>query len=259
MSDAARFAGKAVIVTGAATGIGRATLARLAGEGATLLAVDVNAEGLAESADLARRAAGKAERVTAVTASITDETAIRSAFAGFAEREGRIDVLVNVAGVLRAVHSVEETLEEFVRILQINLVGTFLCCREALPYLLESKGNIVNTASTSAFFGCPYMAAYAASKGGVAALTHTLGWEYINRGVRVNAVAPGGVATAMTDAMGAARLPEGADMSLFTHLGRPDGTYGAPENIAAIIAMIASDDGAYMNAEVVRVDGGYHG
>ena len=98
-----------------------------------------------------------------------------------------------------------------------------------------------------------------ASKGGVAALTHTLGWEYIKRGVRVNAVAPGGIATPMTDAMGAGGFPEGADMSLFAHLSRPDGIYGSPENIASIIAMIASEDDAYMNAEVVRVDGGYHG
>ncbi len=259
MSSAARFAGKVAIVTGAATGIGRATLARLASEGATLLAVDVNADALAESVDQARRVAGQADRVESVAASIADEAAIRHAFAAFAERQGKLDVLVNVAGVLRAVHSVEETLEDFVRILQVNLVGTFLCCREALPHLLESKGNIVNTASTSAFFGYPYMAAYAASKGGVAALTHTLGWEYISRGVRVNAVAPGGVATPMTEAMGTRGFPEGADMSLFAHLVRPDGAYGAPENIAAVIAMIASDDGAYMNAEVVRVDGGYHG
>lgn len=259
MSSAARFVDKVAIITGAATGIGRATLARLASEGATLLAVDVNADALAESVDQARGAAGQAERVASAVASVTDEAAIRQAFAAFVQRQGKLDVLINVAGVLRAVHSVEETLEDFVRILQINLVGTFLCCREALPYLLESKGNIVNTASTSAYFGHPYMAAYAASKGGVAALTHTLGWEYIKRGVRVNAVAPGGIATPMTDAMGAGGFPEGADMSLFAHLSRPDGIYGSPENVASIIAMIASEDGAYMNAEVVRVDGGYHG
>jgi len=133
MSSAARFVDKVAIVTGAATGIGRATLARLASEGATLLAVDVNVDALAESADQARSAAGRAGRVETVVASITDEAAIKSAFAGFAERQGKLDVLINVAGVLRAVHSVEETLEDFVRILQIIWSAPFCAAARRCP------------------------------------------------------------------------------------------------------------------------------
>jgi NAD(P)-dependent dehydrogenase (short-subunit alcohol dehydrogenase family) len=258
MTSAARFAGKTAIVTGAATGIGRATLARLVAEGAAALGVDRNEEGLAESVEQARAGAGHGGRADFAAASITDEAAIKGIFADFAAREGRLDVLVNMAGVLRAEHSTEETLDDFVRILQVNLVGTFLCCREALPHLLETRGSIVNAASTSSFFGHPYMAAYAASKGGVAALTHTLAWEYMNRGVRVNAIAPGGIATPMTAAMGAGGFPSNPDMSLFAHLMRPNGEYGQPEHVAGVIAMLASGDGAFVNGEVVRVDGGCH-
>ena len=94
------------------------------------------------------------------------------------------------------------SLAEFQQILNVNLIGTFLCCREAIPALLETKGCIVNAASTSAQFGHPYMAAYAASKGGVYALTRTLAWEYLKQGVRVNAVAPGGILTPMVLAQG---------------------------------------------------------
>ena len=258
MTAGKRFVGKTAIVTGAATGIGRATLARLASEGAVALGVDLNESGLAESIEQARAAATEGGRVSSAVASVTDEQAIKKAFADFASAEGRLDILINMAGILRAVHSTEETLDDFTRILQVNLVGTFLCCREALPHLLETKGNIVNAASTSSFFGHPYMAAYASSKGGVAALTHTLAWEYMNRGVRVNAVAPGGIATPMTAAMGAGGFPPNPDMSLFGHLARPNGEYGAAENVAAVIATLASDDGAFVNGEVVRVDGGCH-
>ncbi len=219
-----------------------------------MLGVDLNEDGLKEAVD---QASGSGSASYAV-ASVTDEAAIKEVFSKFIGTAGKLDVLINMAGVLRAVHSTEETVENFTRILQINLVGTFLSCREALPHLLETKGNIVNAASTSSFFGHPYMAAYAASKGGVAALTHTLAWEYMNRGVRVNAVAPGGIATPMTAAMGAGGFPDNPDMSLFAHLMRPNGEYGDPSKVAGLIAMLASDDGAFINGEVVRVDGGCH-
>ena len=258
MTSASRFVDKAVIVTGAATGIGRATLGRLVAEGATALAIDMNEAGLTESVELAQKGAAHGGRAEYQVASVTDEASIRRIFADFTSRAGKLDVLVNMAGILRAVHSTEETLEEFSRIVQVNLVGTFLCCREALPHLLRTRGNIVNAASTSSFFGHPYMAAYAASKGAIAAMTHTLAWEYMQQGVRVNAVAPGGISTPMTDTMKAGGFPPNTDMSLFVHLARPDGRFGEPANVAAVIATLASDDGAFVNGEVVRVDGGCH-
>jgi NAD(P)-dependent dehydrogenase (short-subunit alcohol dehydrogenase family) len=142
-------------------------------------------------------------------------------------------------------------------LIQVNLVGTFLFCRAALPHLLETGGNIVNAASTSVEFGHPYMAAYSASKGGIAAMTHSLAWEYVRRGVRVNAVAPGGINTPMVQNTPAG-FPEGVDGMLFMHLTPPDQRFGVPENVAGVIAMLASADGAHINGEIIRIDGGVH-
>ncbi|SEN43141.1 NAD(P)-dependent dehydrogenase, short-chain alcohol dehydrogenase family [Pseudomonas sp. ok272] len=257
MTTASRFQNKNIIVTGGASGIGRATVIRLVGEGGTVLAVDLDEAGLQETLAQAN-AVENGGRAFAARLSITDEQAVRSTVQRFAQDQGRLDVLVNMAGVLCSTHTTETSFEDFMRVVQINLGGTFLCCREALPFLLESKGNIVNAASTSAFFGHPYMAAYSASKGGVAALTQALSREYIKRGVRVNAVAPGGIATPMVAAQ-AQGFPAQADLSLFMHLTRPDRKLGAPQEVAAVIAMLASDDGAFVNGAVLRIDGGTHG
>lgn len=258
MTTIARFQGKTIIVTGAASGIGRATVIRLVAEGGKVLAVDLDAEGLEQTLALAN--AGPAGNGLALSArlSITDEQALRQAIAGFASEHGGLDVLVNMAGILRSTHTTQTSFESFMQMLQVNLGGTFLCCREALPFLLQRQGNIVNAASTSAFFGHAYMAAYSASKGGVAALTQALAREYLNRGVRVNAVAPGGIRTPMVAAQAEAFPPE-ADFSLYAHLSRPDRQLGEPEQVAAVIAMLASEDGAFINGTVLRIDGGTHG
>jgi len=134
----------------------------------------------------------------------------------------------------------------------VNLVGTFMFCQAALPHLLESRGSIVNTSSTSALGGLAYGAAYGTSKGGVSALTRTLAVEFGRRGLRCNAVNPGSIQTAMmTDGL----LPEDADSRLVQRaqsLGRPRG----PEVVAAVIALLASEDGIHINGEEIRVDGG---
>ena len=253
----ARFQGKAVIVTGAASGIGRAAFIRLVSEGATALGVDLNEAGLKETAAAAGISAAHGGAASVALASVSDEAEVRRVVGEFAGRTGRLDSLVNMAGILRSSHTTETPLDQFLEIIRINLVGTFLFCREALPHLLETKGNIVNAASTSAFFGHPYMAAYSASKGGVAAMTHALAWEYMQRGVRVNAIAPGGIATPMV-AGTPQGFPQGVDMSLFMHLSRPDHQFGRPEDVAGVIAMLASEDGRFMNGEIVRIDGGVH-
>ncbi|WP_414157049.1 SDR family NAD(P)-dependent oxidoreductase [Pseudomonas sp. BNK-15] len=258
MSRASRFQGKNIIVTGAASGIGRAVVLRLVEEGAMVLAVDLNSEGLQGTLASAEVLAGNGGRATSACLSITDESAVREAFGAFVKSTGHLDALINMAGILASAHTAEMSFETFMRIVQINLGGTFLCCREALPYLVESKGNIVNAASTSAFFGHPYMAAYSASKGGVAALTQALSREYMKSGVRINAVAPGGIATPMVAAQ-ADNFPAEADMSLFMHLSRPDRQLGEPEDVAGVIAMLACDDGAFVNGAILRIDGGTHG
>ncbi len=258
MNVASRFKDRNVIVTGAASGIGRATLLRLVGEGATALAIDRDSVGLEQSLELAAVTADHGGTAHGRALSITDEVAVRNAVQAFVRERGRLDVLINMAGVLRSGHTVDTSMAAFMELLEINLGGTFLFCREALPFLLESRGNIVNAASTSAFFGHAYMAAYSASKGGVAALTQALSREYLNRGVRVNAVAPGGIRTPMVAAQAQAFPPE-ADFSLYTHLSRPDRQLGEPEEVAAVVAMLASDDGAFVNGAVLRIDGGTHG
>ncbi|MBI3677130.1 MAG: SDR family oxidoreductase [Proteobacteria bacterium] len=257
MTLASRFEGKTAIITGSASGIGRATLIRLVSEGATALGVDQDEAGLRETVSLANNAAGTGGQASFAVGSIADEAFVKSTVEAFAAKNGRLDVLVNLAGILRSTHLVDTTLEEFRHIIAVNLEGTFLFCRQALPHLLKTKGNIVNAASTSASFGHPYMAAYAASKGGIAAFTHTLAREFILQGVRVNAVAPGGIMTPMVAGQ-PARFPEGANLSLFSNLTRPDGHFGRPEAVAGVIAMLASEDGEFINGEIIRIDGGTH-
>ena len=257
MANASRFEGKTAIVTGAASGIGRAALVRLVSEGAIALAVDLNEAGLNETLAQAAAAAAHGGSATMAVCSVSDEADVKRTVAEFVARQGRLDVLVNMAGILRSSHTTETSLDQFMQLIQVNLVGTFLCCREALPHLLETKGNIVNASSTSVEYGHPYMAAYSASKGAIASMTHSLAWEYMRRGVRVNAVAPGGIVTPLVIATPDG-FPEGVDRSLFLHMTPPDQKFGMPDNVAGVIAMLASADGTHINGEIIRIDGGVH-
>lgn len=247
-----RLRGKSALVTGAASGIGAATALRLAAEGATVLAVDLNAEGLKATVDaLPPEATGS---ITAHVADVSDEEAVAAAVALAVETGGGLDVVANIAGILRAAHSTDHSLELWDQVIRVNLTSTFLVCRAALPHLLDGGGVIVNSASTSAEFGHPWMAAYAASKGGVAALTHTLAVEYSKRGVRVNAIAPGSVRTGMTKGLD---FPADADFDLIPRIMSPIGP-GDPASVASVVAMLASDDGAHISGEIIRIDGGTH-
>lgn len=244
-----RFEGKVAFVTGAAAGIGRATAIRLASEGAGLQLVDVAEPGLVETAALCEK---EGARVGHSLCDVTDEAQVRASVQACIDLHGRLDVLCNIAGILLLDHFEKITVERFRRVLDVNLVGTFLFCQAALPHLLESRGNIVNTSSTSALAGLAYGAAYGTSKGGVSALTRTLAVEFGKKGLRCNAVNPGSIQTAMmTDGL----LPEDADPKLVLRaqsLTRPRG----PEAVAAVIAMLASADGIHINGEEIRVDGG---
>jgi NAD(P)-dependent dehydrogenase (short-subunit alcohol dehydrogenase family) len=177
-----------------------------------------------------------------------------------------LDSLVNAAGILRAAHTHETSLELWNRIVGINLTGTFLVVREALPALLANpRSAIVNFSSTSASFAHPYMAAYAASKGGIQAFTHSLALEYAKDGLRAACVAPGSVKSGITDATGG-YIPKDADWSLFPRLMpilpttvESSGTGMAePSAIAGVIAMLVSDDGAWITGTEIRIDGGTH-
>jgi meso-butanediol dehydrogenase/(S,S)-butanediol dehydrogenase/diacetyl reductase len=244
-----RFEDRSVIVTGAASGIGRSTAERLAAEGALLTISDVNAEGLEQTAATCRESGAV---VTSLVSDVSDEAAVAELIGAAVADHGRLDVLVNVAGILQFKDFRLTTLQDFQRIIGVNLTGTFLTCRDAMPHLLESQGNIVNISSTAALAGHPWTSSYSASKGGVLALTLTLAVEFGKLGVRCNAVAPGSNNTPIQEAF---ELPEGADAKLLRRIMPLDKMRG-PENVAGAVAFLGSDDAAHVNGEVLRVDGG---
>jgi NAD(P)-dependent dehydrogenase (short-subunit alcohol dehydrogenase family) len=244
-----RFKDKVALITGGAAGIGRATAERLASEGASVFLVDVQEDALRESAEKCR-ALGAATEFQ--TCDVSKPEQVEAAVRACVDRFGKLDVLVNIAGILSLDHTHELSLERWNQVLAINLTGTFLFCRAALPHLLASGGNIVNTSSTSALAGMPYGAVYGASKAGVMALTRTLAVEYAKKGLRANAVCPGSIKTAMGSRQ---HLPEGLDWKLLERAMPLDKARG-PEIVASVIAMLASDDGAHINGESIRVDGG---
>ncbi len=255
-----RFAGRVAVVTGAASGIGRATAVRLVAEGASVLASDIAADALGRSvddADAAAKEAGNGGEVVAHTADISDEAQAAGTIEAAIGRWGRLDALCNIAGMLRTVRTHECDLDTWNRVIGVNLTGTFLMCRAALPHLVTSRGAIVNAASTSSFFGHPWMAAYASSKGAIAALTQTLAVEYCKDGVRVNAVAPGSVNSAITDSVAFPDDLTKEEARLVRRIMSPTGM-GDPADVAAVVAMLASDDGRHITGEVIRIDGGTH-
>jgi NAD(P)-dependent dehydrogenase (short-subunit alcohol dehydrogenase family) len=235
-----RFEGKVALVTGAASGIGKATVERLVAEGAAVVALDV-------------QPVEAHERVAGLVGSVADPAVAEAAVALAVERFGRLDAVANVAGILRTANAHEHSLELWEQVLSINLTGTFLVCRAAIPVLLDGGGGaIVNTASTAALAGQAWAAAYSASKGGVLAFTRVLAVEYAKRGIRANTVSPGSIETPIT---GDFAFPEGADMKLISRsmsITKPAG----PEVIAAAIAYLASDDARHVNGSDLRVDGG---
>lgn len=254
-----RFADRRIIVTGGGSGIGQGTVRRLLDEGGSVHAVDVNTVGLATTMEMAT-GDGTAERLTTGILDIADEAAVGEHIGEVVARFGGLDVLVNAAGIMRAVHTHECTLDMWNQVINVNLTGTFLMTRAALPALLESgHGVVVNFSSTSATFAHPYMAAYAASKGAVDSFTHTLAVEYAKQGLRAVAVAPGGIASGITEDAGN-MIPKDADWTLFNKM-MPllAGGMGEPANVAGVIAMLASDDGRWITATSVRIDGGAHG
>jgi NAD(P)-dependent dehydrogenase (short-subunit alcohol dehydrogenase family) len=240
----ARFDGKVALVTGAASGIGRATTARLVREGARVCAVDVQREAL----DALARETGTA--VATQCCDVSDPAAVRTTVAAAVERFGALHVLVNAAGILRTVHTHEETLEAWNRVLAINLTGTFLMCQAALPHLLAARGSIVNLSSTAALRAHAWTAAYSASKGGVLALTFELAIEYGQQGLRANAVCPGGITTPIHQAF---QVPEGADQKLIRRI-MPFTGFAEPDEVAATIAFLASDEAVHITGTMIRVD-----
>jgi NAD(P)-dependent dehydrogenase (short-subunit alcohol dehydrogenase family) len=241
------FAGKVAIVTGAASGIGRAVTERLAERGASVVAVDVSPV----VHDLAGERVAAVEGDASVTA--TAERAAETA----AQRFGRIDILVNNAGHIVWKTVADTTEEEWDRVMAVNVKSMFLFCRAVLPAMLARGGGaIVNTASISGLIGLPGQAAYAASKGAVVQLTRQLAVDYGGANIRVNAVAPGAVATRfLLDFVDSLDDPEGvADGIKASH---PLKRFAEPEEVAESILFLASDAAAFTTGTILGVDGGY--
>ena len=242
-----RFEGKVVFLTGASNGIGEATAIRMVSEGASLFIVDVDEEGLENTVETCR---GLSSEVDFRKCDVSNEDEVSSSIGDAVDRFGAIDVVANIAGIQMWHHTSEHPTTDFERTLAVNLTGTFLVCREAIPYLLETQGSIVNISSTTALAGIPYSAAYAASKAGVLALTRSLAVEYGKKGLQVNCVNPGGIKTAMT------KMPpiDDIDMDLLLRQN-PLSPFAEPDVVAGLIAYLASDEGRHINGEYVRIDG----
>jgi len=244
-----RFEGKVALVTGAASGIGLATVERLAREGAQVLACDINAALLNEEM---QRLSKEGLKVKARVVDVTDVAACNAAVVAAVDAFGQLDVLCNVAGTLLIRNFADITDAEWQSQMAINVNGVFFLCRAAMPHLLKTKGNIVNVASVASLVGIPYGAVYSATKGAVLMFTKALAVEYASKGVRVNAVCPG---STMTPLVAGFMPPPEADFNLLGRLMPLTPEHAQPSQIAATIAFIASGEVPFMTGAGVVIDG----
>jgi NAD(P)-dependent dehydrogenase (short-subunit alcohol dehydrogenase family) len=236
-----RLEGKVCVITGAASGIGEETARLFTAEGATVVGVDIEPG---------------APGALSLAADVTDEEQVRAMYARAREELGRIDVLVNNAGINPTDDAsvLDTSLETWQRVQDVNLRGVFLCCKHGIPHLLEGGGgSVINTASFVAVMGAAVsQISYTSSKGAVVALSRELGIEFAKRGVRVNALCPGPVNTPLLQGLFAAD-PERAARRL-VHV--PMGRFGEATEIARAALFLASDDSSYITASTFMVDGG---
>jgi meso-butanediol dehydrogenase/(S,S)-butanediol dehydrogenase/diacetyl reductase len=248
-----RFDNKAALVTGAASGIGRASATRLGREGASLVLADINLEGAEIVARDIREELGVP--ATAIWFDAGQPKTCRDMVDQAVAVLGRLDILLNIAGIFNWNHSTDFDDEAWDEIIGIDLSSLFHISKRALPHLVSAKGNIVNASSTAGLKGQAYCAAYCAAKHGVVGLTKALAVEYAGKGVRVNAVCPGGVSTALSDKV---VFHQTFDLQLLSLVNSKlnNGAMAEPEEVAAIFAYLASDEAKYITGAAYAIDGG---
>lgn len=247
MAAAIDMKGKAALVTGAASGLGRATAVKLAEAGADLCIVDVNGDALAETAAMLGGA-----QVLSHVANLAEPEACKGAVTAAAARFGRLDALCNIAGIIKFANSHEMAQADYLLTIAINLNAPFFLSQAAIPHLLETNGAIVNCASSAAFIGEAYAAAYCASKAGIVNMTKAMAMEYSRRPIRINAVAPGGMITNIANGM---TMPEGVEYDLIQRFSGLRGTVEV-DDVADLVTMLASPAGRSYHGACVSIDAG---
>lgn len=249
MPNANRFTGKVAFVTGAASGIGRATAAAFAAEGARVAILDRTEDSLRQTAEAIRAAGGE---VLSIAGDVSKPDEVEAAIARVVETFGRLDIAFNNAGVENKAASVADIeLEEWDRILDINLRGTFVCMKHELAQMVrQGSGVVVNTSSGAGIRGVTGGAAYAASKHAIIGLTKSAALDYAKSGIRVNAILPGNIETPMMDRFTGGDLQKAIDLE-------PVGRLGKPEEIADAVLWMSADLGAFVTGAAISVDGGW--
>ncbi len=238
-----------VLVTGGARGIGKAIAENFAKRGARLVIADIS---LSSADETAKEIAASGVRTLALGLDVSKSGDVTAAFEQIMKEFGRIDVVINNAGITRDGLILRMKEEDWDAVININLKGVFLCSKEAVKLMVKQRyGRIVNIASVVAFMGNPGQANYSASKAGIVGLTKTIAKEYASRGVTVNAVAPGFIATAMTDA-----LPDNIKQEMLKSI--PVGAFGSVDDVANAVAFLASPANGYITGQVIHVNGGMY-
>ena len=241
-----RFDSKVALITGAASGIGRAVTLRLADEGATVFATDIDGFRLQETVELGGRA------VTGHQADVTDPTAVRQLVAACAGALGRLDVVGNVAGIARGEHFLEVTPERYRQMMSVNVDACFYVAQACIPHLLETSGNLINMASNAGLMGQAYTVAYCLSKGAIIQMTRSLAMEFAKMPLRVNAIAPGGVETPLVRGY---QAPSDIDLELLQPYIGFRGMARADE-VAGLFAYLASDEARSVHGAILSLDNG---
>ena len=243
------FKGQVALVTGGARGIGKTIAEDLAKKGVNLAIADVSVESASETA---KELAARGVKTQSLRLDVSKSDQVVKAFEDIVREFGRIDIVVNNAGITRDGLVLRMKEEDWDAVININLKGVFLCSKEAVKVMVKQKyGRIINIASVVAFMGNPGQANYSASKAGIVGLTKTVAREYASRGITVNAVAPGFIATAMTDA-----LAENVKQEMLKSI--PVGKFGSVEDVAHAVSFLASPESGYITGQVIHVNGGMY-